>query len=254
MESREESLDHLLTAAAAVCDVAAVAKRNRKPLQGAGFYATRFHGAVIELAKAERRGLEVLRLLNGVDVSAVEGLIGVIKSETSGWREREEAQKRLRFVVEAEGKPRLPEVDRPVVPGGEPVLPMSILQKAPSYLQRILLQANGCYIQRWNDACAVMVRKLVESLIIEVYEKHGKADEIKKDGEYLMLSGLVTKMLSQTHWALSRETRKELPELKKLGDRSAHARHYQCTREDIDRVLSGLRTTVDNLLHHAGLA
>jgi hypothetical protein len=55
--------------------------------------------------------------------------------------------------------------------------------------QRALLRANGCYEKRWFEASSVMILKLAENLIIE---RHKKDAEIKnKDGDYLMLSGLV---------------------------------------------------------------
>lgn len=123
---------------------------------------------------------------------------------------------------------------------------------APSYLRRTLLQANGCYEKRWFDASSVMIRKLVENLIIDVYEKDKKQTEIQQNGEYFMLSGLITAMLNQTHWTLQRETKRSLPDIKKLGDRAAHNRRYEATRQDIDQLLAGLRATVDDLLHLAG--
>ena len=69
---------------------------------------------------------------------------------------------------------------------------------------------------------------------------------------YLMLSGLIGAILKQTHWPLGRETKKSLPALKQLGDRAAHNRRYEATKQDIDQLLPGLRATVDDLLHLAG--
>jgi hypothetical protein len=67
-----------------------------------------------------------------------------------------------------------------------------------------------------------------------------------------MLSGLVTAMLNQKYWQLQRETKRELPEIKKLGDRAAHNRRYEAMKQDIDQIRSGLRAVVDDLLHLAG--
>jgi hypothetical protein len=98
-----------------------------------------------------------------------------------------------------------------------------------------------------------MIRKLVENLIIDVYESKGKQGEIQNaDGDYLMLSGLVAAMLRQTHWQLQRETKRALPDIKKLGDRGARNRRYEATKQDVDNVLSGLRAAVDDMLHLAG--
>ena len=98
-----------------------------------------------------------------------------------------------------------------------------------------------------------MVRKLVEVLIIAVFEAKGEAAAIKKDENFLMLSGLVDAILARTDWNLGRETKASLPHLKSLGDRSAHNRHYMARKADVDKVLPGLRVTVEDLLHHANL-
>ena len=44
-----------------------------------------------------------------------------------------------------------------------------------------------------------------------------------------------------------------LPQLRDIGHLSAHGRHYQARREDIDRVQQGCRVVIEELLHHAGL-
>jgi hypothetical protein len=68
-----------------------------------------------------------------------------------------------------------------------------------------------------------------------------------------MLSGLVETVLAEKSWNLGREVKKALPELKSLGDRSSHARRYVATKQDVEKVLSGLRLVVEELLHLAGL-
>lgn len=138
-------------------------------------------------------------------------------------------------------------------PATEHVLPFDVVKGTRSYLEQIVNQANGCYEKGWYDACSVMVRKLVEVLIIAVYEKKGEAEAVKKDGNFLMLAGLVDDIQTRTAWNLGRETKAALPLLKSLGDRAAHSRHYMARKADVDRVLPGLRVAVEDLLNHAGL-
>jgi hypothetical protein len=133
------------------------------------------------------------------------------------------------------------------------VLPLDVVKGSRGYLQHITIQANGCYEKGWFDACSVMIRKLVEVLIIAVYEAKGEAETIKRDDNFLMLSGLVDAILERTDWNLGRETKKALPLLKSLGDRSAHNRYYMARKTDVEQVLPGLRVAVEDLLHHAGL-
>ena len=138
-------------------------------------------------------------------------------------------------------------------PATEHVLPLDVVKGTRKYLEQIVNQANGCYEKGWYDACSVMVRKLVEVLIIAVYEAKGEAAAIKKDDNFLMLSGLVDAILARTDWNLGRETKTALPLLKSLGDRSAHNRHYMARKADVDKVLPGLRVVVEDLLHQGKL-
>jgi hypothetical protein len=152
----------------------------------------------------------------------------------------------------------LPAVERLAaspVPETEQVLPLDVVRPTRrKYLERVVLQANGTYEHGWYDACSVMIRRLVETVIIELYEAKGREDGIKGgSGEFLMLSGLVDAVLAEKSWNLGREVKKALPEIKSLGDRSAHARRYVATKQDVDKVIPGLRVVVEELLHIAGL-
>lgn len=138
-------------------------------------------------------------------------------------------------------------------PATEHILPFDVVRGTRTYLEQIVNQANGCHEKGWYDACSVMVRKLVEVLIIAVFEAKGEAATIKKDGNFLMLSGLVDAIIARTDWNLGRETKAALPLLKSLGDRSAHNRHFMARKVDVDKLLPGLRVTVEDLLHHTNL-
>jgi hypothetical protein len=238
--------------AEALNEIARTAARNRQSIASSGPYGQRFHKEVVKLTGVEKLITPILHLIDGFDPASVLNHLSVLKSTSSSMRQRDEARKSVRLICETEIIPNLSNLSSPTQPTAEPVLAAAVLAKAHTYLQRTLLQANGTYEKRWFDASSVMIRKLVENLIIDVYEHHGKQAEAQKDGEYFMLNGLVTALLSQKHWTLQRETKKSLPEIKKLGDRAAHNRRYEATRQDIDQILPGLRATVDDLLHLSG--
>jgi hypothetical protein len=142
----------------------------------------------------------------------------------------------------------------PTQPTITEVLPMSVVEKTRPYVERVILEANGCYENGWFNACAVMIRRFVETLIIEVYDKAGKADDIKgRDGNFLMLSGLVDHVLADSSLHLGRETKRGLPLIKSLGDRSAHNRYFIAKKEDIDKVVPDLRVVADEFLSLADL-
>lgn len=142
----------------------------------------------------------------------------------------------------------------PVEPKMTEVLLPSLVSKTRGYIQEIVLQANGCYEFRWFDACAVMIRKLVENLIIGVYEYQGRVPYIQgSDGNFLMLGALIDRLLADSAFNLGRETKNGLPLIKAIGDRSAHNRHFMAKKPDVDKVIPYLRVMVPELLSHAGI-
>jgi len=253
-EARAKKLvESLVVGADALDKIARTAKRNRKPIDGSGFYPDRFHAEVVKLTGVERLILPTVRAITGFDAKPLEQHLAIVRATETPIGDRDRARKQIRLICETEVIPNLANLASPEQPTSEPIMAAAVFAKAPTYLQRTLLQANGCYEKRWFEASSVMIRKLIENLIIDVYEKHRHQAEIQnKDGDYLMLAGLVTAMLNQTHWPLQRETKKSLPQIKQLGDRAAHNRRYEATRQDIDQLLTGLRAAVDDLLHLAG--
>lgn len=134
------------------------------------------------------------------------------------------------------------------------VLPRVLLRGTRGYLEKVANQANGCYEHGWYDACSVLLRRLIETLIVESYEKHGISDRIKNSqGDFLTLRDLVGKCLAEPSWNLSRNCKQALPKLKELGDKSAHSRRYIAQRGDIDPLLPDIRLTVQELLFLSGL-
>jgi len=135
------------------------------------------------------------------------------------------------------------------------VLPFALVQGKRGYLERVVNQINGCYEKGWFDGCAVMMRRLMETLIIECFEAHGIANKIKdpRTGDFLYLSDLVGQTLSETLWNLGRNTKRALPNLKTVCDQSAHSRRYNAHREDIDKLIPDFRTACQELLYLANL-
>jgi len=100
-----------------------------------------------------------------------------------------------------------------------------------------------------------MMRRLIETLIIECFEKFEIADTIKdpKTGEFLFLRDMIDMLLQEKSWNLGRNTKQALPKLKNVGDQSAHSRRYNANREDIDKLANDFRVVCQELLYLAGL-
>ena len=122
------------------------------------------------------------------------------------------------------------------------------------YIVKIVEQINLSFDYGLYDCCAVMCRRLLETLIIEVYEHKDLQSEIKdSDNNYLMFSGLLIKIENQTHFHLARNALKGLKDFKTLGDLSAHNRRFNARITDIKPIQEGLRIAIEELLHLANL-
>lgn len=137
----------------------------------------------------------------------------------------------------------------------ETVIPTVLFTKTTRrYLLRVVYQINTCYEDTSYDGCAVMIRRLIESLIIETFEAYGIADKLKnKNGDFKQLNDLIDDMLAETAWNLGRKTKPALKRLKDIGDRSAHDRRYNALRLYIDEHTEDARLVVHELMALAGL-
>ena len=83
----------------------------------------------------------------------------------------------------------------------EELFPMEIVEGTRGYIEKLATQANGCYQREWYDACAVMVRRLIEILIIDCFEQHNIASKITNpSGDYYGLGELIGTFLNETTW------------------------------------------------------
>ena len=152
-------------------------------------------------------------------------------------------------------------IDQVILPPSEvtisldqPVLPNSLFRNTRGYIDKIAIQINRTYKETCYDACAVMIRRLVEILIIESFEKNGLASKIKNaNGNYYFLEDLINITLKEKSWSLGRNSKSGLRKFKKIGDQSAHSRRYNARREYIDDVIIVLRTVSEELLYLSGL-
>jgi hypothetical protein len=139
--------------------------------------------------------------------------------------------------------------------GTQSVILTSLVRGTRGYIEKVANQINGTYENGWYDACAVMLRRLIETLIIEAFEHHGIAHKIQNSatGDFFFLRDLVAATLNESAWNLGRNARQALPKLKDIGDKSAHSRRFTAQRGDIQPLLSDIRTVVQELIYLANL-
>lgn len=141
---------------------------------------------------------------------------------------------------------------RPVKDSGA-VLPSDAIAGTRGYLEKLALQINGTYDAGFFDACAVSCRRLMESLIIEVYVSRARHREIQNAGVFVPLQPLVAHIGADTTIALSRSAPKAMDAVKQLGDTAAHDRTYITPQVDIDDVKPRYRKLIAELLQLSGV-
>jgi len=136
------------------------------------------------------------------------------------------------------------------------VLVHSLFENTRGYIEKIVFQINKSYKQDCYDACAVMIRRLIEVLIIETFDAKNIIPNIKdKDGNFFFLSELIKRTLAEKSLTLGRETKGALKSktIKKIGDQSAHSRRYNACRKTIDDIKLDLGIVTQELLYLSGL-
>ncbi len=128
--------------------------------------------------------------------------------------------------------------------------PLEIFDDTRTYIKQVASQGSVCYDYGQYDACNVMLRRLLETLIIETFERKGRESEIKgKDGNFFYLKDLIDTLVNDAKISISRNSKQGFRQLKNLGDLSAHNRRFLAKKSDVDNNKDSLRIVIEELLH-----
>lgn len=216
------------------------------------WYRTRVEGAEEERASELARLMHELSLRGLVNISRLSTRLSrhpdVIRGKASGtFKIRLSSNSALCQQLEPLlGKPR-PKLANHIVPSED-------FHGTRRYLEKMAEQINGCYQFGFYDGCAVMCRRLMESLLVDVFEKKSATDAIKHKGEYVTLSEIIAQARGGHHFKLARGTADILDLIKEIGDAAAHSRTYITSQKDIDDVKIKFRRMVAELAHLAELS
>jgi len=133
------------------------------------------------------------------------------------------------------------------------VLPSDIVKGTEIYLEEMVREINGTYQYGFYNSSAVILRRIMESLIIQIFIKNNLTNEIRSNNSFLMLDGLINKIISNQQIILSRNSPKTMKLIKELGDTAAHDRTYLTSPNDIDDNKLAIRRLIQELLHLAGV-
>lgn len=228
--------------------IAKKARKHRQSLANDNFYGNK-------LAELRADAANVFRELSSQSVGATTALAELTETvfaAPTAAADRMVASRELVFALRTTWKKSKPAKSSVADEG---LFPLAILVQANrGYLVTVGRQMNGCFFEGWYDACAVMMRRLIEISIIEAFEHKAIAQKIKAaDGNYFHLTELVARALAEPALPLSRNVKKLLPQLRDVGHMSAHGRYFLARKEDLEKVQQGFRVVIEEFLHHAGL-
>jgi len=226
--------------------VARTAKRNRASLTGLNFYADKMANLRTDATVA----FNELGVPSVGALSAVAELMDVTFAPGTNLKKRVTAARDLVHELRtSKWRTTAPE-------GGDADLfPQSLLTRTSrGYLISIGRQMNGCFESGFYDAGAVMMRRLLETAIIEAFESKKVEAKIKNtQGDYLQLTDLIAAALTETSWNLTRNTKQALPRLRDIGHLSAHSRRFTAQKTDVERIRMDCRVAIEEFLQIAGL-
>lgn len=135
------------------------------------------------------------------------------------------------------------------------VLPDALFNKLPQNVQSLCKQINASYEKNLFDCTAVMMRRLLESLLVLSYQRTGIEAEItdKSGMHHVSLDKMIKNAEQNATLALSSNTRKDMMLFKDLGNYSAHKICYNCTQGDIKPHVLKYRVIIEELMYKAGL-
>ncbi len=134
------------------------------------------------------------------------------------------------------------------------VLPNEWVSGTRPYLERLVHQINGSYDAGFYDCCAVLCRRLMESLLVEIYISQKRHHEIQNNGVFFHLERIINYASLDSKLVLGRNTPKSMTEIKQLGDTAAHDRTYIAHETDISDIKPKLRRVIQELLSLAGIS
>jgi Domain of unknown function (DUF4145) len=230
------------------------AKRNRASLSSHSFYSTKVRSALATLRKcfltlqrdypSERYPAVAFQL------ASIEPLLqNMISLYPASATEMLKLADEIAFKVHSDLSAHVEAPPEAIANAGSaPYIPNDLIEERHFVLKKILWEVNRCYDSACYNSCAAMIRRLVESLIVQAFERLGIGDKIKKHGDYVDFAELIGKATAESRLGLTRNTKRVLPQLKFFGDLGAHNRNALVRKDDLDRLHEAARSAIEELV------
>lgn len=122
------------------------------------------------------------------------------------------------------------------------------------FLDRLIKQINLSYGRNCYDACAVLMRRLFEVLLVLAYQNKGiEGDITNADGSHKMLEGIVKNAVQNKVLGIPARIAKNFDAFREVGNNSAHSITYTAGKQDIDTISRDYRVMLEDLFNRAGL-
>lgn len=122
------------------------------------------------------------------------------------------------------------------------------------YLDKLIKQINHTYKNNCYDACAVLLRRVFEIVLVLSFQKNGIENEItKSDGTHMMLEGITKKAAGNIILKIPKRISDNFDSFRDVGNSSAHNITYIAIRKDIDNISRAYRVMLEELYNKAGL-
>lgn len=132
------------------------------------------------------------------------------------------------------------------------IIPEILVRNCRPYIKRIVREVNGTYEKGFFSSSAVMMRRLVETCMIEAFENRGLSASIKNpDGDYKTADEIKNELLQDPFGNLSRNVKRALSHRKNvitLGDQCAHDRFFTAQKSDVDDIRNDMRVLIEYLI------
>ena len=129
------------------------------------------------------------------------------------------------------------------------LIDINIFSTSPKYILVIVEEMAKCYEIAAYNATLILMRKIIETLIIECFEKYGDSEVIKDaEDNFLFLNNLISRFITHDKWNVSRNLKNNLTSIKRKGDLSAHNRRFIAQKADLDKLSDEFRQLAQEMI------
>lgn len=135
------------------------------------------------------------------------------------------------------------------------ILPEKLYSNTRNYIEQLSKQINASYENNLFDCTAVMMRRLMEVLIILMFQNKQIENKIldKKGNNYVNLEKMIKIANSEKIFKLSKNTQQDMDIFRELGNLSAHKIWYNSTKKDIETLILRYRAMIEELMYKANI-